>query len=93
MKILIVDVYGHIRSTGKITTLQYEYMKSYGHDVKVCYRGIREPEIDNPDFIKIAGKVEPYVGAALTTLTGLEGYVHPFATKRLKSILCHLSQI
>lgn len=84
MKILIVDVYGHIRSTGKITTLQYEYMKSYGHDVKVCYRGIREPEIDNPDFIKIAGKVEPYVGAALTTLTGLEGYVHPFATKRLK---------
>ena len=84
MRILIVDVYGHIRSTGKITTLQYEYMKSYGHEVKVCYRGIREPEIENPDFVKIAGKVEPYIGAALTTLTGLEGYVHPFATRRLK---------
>lgn len=84
MRILIVDVYGHIRSTGKITSLQYKYMKSYGHEVKVCYRGIREPEIDNPDYIKIAGKIEPYVGAALATLTGLEGYVHPFATRRLK---------
>ena len=86
MKILIVDVYGHIRSTGKITSLQYEYMKKFGHDVKVCYRGIREPEIDNPDFIKIAGKVEPYIGATLTTLTGLEGYVHPFATRKLKKL-------
>ena len=37
MKILIVDVYGHIRSTGKITTLQYQNMKNLGHEVKFCY--------------------------------------------------------
>ena len=84
MRILIVDTFGAIRSTGKITTLQYQYMKKFGHEVKVCYRGIREPEIENPDFIKVAGKIEPYVGNILAQTTGLEGYFHPYATKKLK---------
>lgn len=83
MKILIVDVYGAIHSTGKITTLQYEYMKSKGYDVRVCYRGIREPKIDNPDYIPIAGKIEPGIGRLLARITGLEGYTHPIATNRL----------
>ncbi len=86
MKILIVDVYGHIRSTGKITTLQYQNMKNLGHEVKVCYRGIREPHIDNPDYIKVAGYIEPVMAKGLAMLTGYEGFFHPFATKRLKKI-------
>lgn len=83
MKILIVDCYGAIRSTGKITTLQYRFLKQMGHDVRVCYRGIREPQIDNSDFIPIAGKVEPVLGLFAARLTGYEGYTHPFATRRL----------
>ena len=86
MRILIVDVYGAIHSTGKITTLQYEYMKSKGHDVRVCYRGIREPKIDNRDFIPVAGNVEPVIGRFAARLTGFEGYTHPIATKRLIKI-------
>ena len=83
MKILIVDCFATIRSTGKITTLQYEYLKSKGHDVRLCYRGIREPKVDNPDYIPVAGNIEPYIGYFLSSLTGYESYVHPFATRRL----------
>lgn len=83
MKILVVDVYGAIHSTGKITSLQYRYLKQYGHDVKVCYRGIREPKIDNPDFIPIAGMLEPGIGRLAAWISGYEGYTHPFATRRL----------
>lgn len=83
MKILIVNVYGAIRSTGKITMLQYQYMKRQGHDVKVCYRGIREPKIDNSDFIPIAGKLEPGIGRIAAWISGYEGYTHPFATRKL----------
>lgn len=83
MKILIVDVYGAIHSTGKITTLQYRYMKQRGHDVRVCYRGVREPKIDNPDYIPVAGCIEPGLGRLAAWITGYEGYVHPLATRRL----------
>ena len=83
MKILIVDVYGAIHSTGKITTLQYHYLKEMGHDVRVCFRGIREPKIDNTDYIPVAGKIEPGFGMLVAWITGYEGYTHPFATRRL----------
>ena len=83
MRILIVDVYGAIHSTGKITALQYRYLKEMGHDVRVCYRGVREPKIDNPDFIPIAGALEPGIGRLAARLTGYEGYTHPLATRRL----------
>jgi glycosyltransferase involved in cell wall biosynthesis len=86
MKILIVDVYGATRSTGKITSLQYRELKKRGHDVRVCYRGVGEPRIDNSDFIPLAGRVEPGVGRLLAWLTGYEGYVHPLATKKLIKI-------
>ena len=83
MKILIVDCYGAIRSTGKITTLQYRYLKDMGHEVRVCYRGVREPKIDNPDYIPVAGKIEPGLGRIAAWITGYEGYTHPIATKKL----------
>ena len=86
MRILIVDVYGAIHSTGKITTLQYRYMKERGHEVRVCYRGIKEPRIDNPDYIAIAGMIEPGVGRLAAWLTGYEGYTHPIATRRLINV-------
>lgn len=83
MKILIVDCYGAIHSTGKITTLQYHYLKQMGHEVKVCYRGIMEPSINNTDYKPVAGIFEPGIGRILSWLTGYEGYTHPIATKRL----------
>ena len=83
MKILIVDCYGSTHSTGKITTLQYRYLKQMGHDVRVCYRGVREPKIDNPDYIPVAGKIEPGLGRLAAWITGYEGYTHPIATRRL----------
>lgn len=83
MKILIVDVYGATRSTGKITSLQYRELKKRGHDVRVCYRGVGEPRNDNSDFIPLAGRVEPGIGRILAWVTGYEGYVHPLATRYL----------
>lgn len=83
MRILIVDVYGSTHSTGKITTLQYRYLKEMGHDVRVCYRGVREPRVDNPDYVAVAGKYEPGIGRLAAWITGYEGYTHPIATKRL----------
>lgn len=83
MKILIVDVYGSTHSTGKITTLQYRYLKEMGHNVRVCYRGVREPRVDNPDYVAVAGKYEPGIGRLAAWITGYEGYTHPIATKRL----------
>lgn len=85
MRILIVDVYGSTHSTGKITTLQYRYLKEMGHDVRVCYRGVREPRVDNPDYVAVAGKYEPGIGRLAAWITGYEGYTHPIATKRLKN--------
>lgn len=83
MRVLIVDVFGTTHSTGKITTLQYRYLKQMGHDVRVCYRGIREPRVDNKDYVQVAGKIEPGLGRLLAWITGYEGYTHPIATKRL----------
>ena len=83
MKILIVDVYGAIHSTGKITALQYRYLKEMGNEVRVCYRGVREPKIDNSDFIPIASILESGVGRLVARLTGYEGYTHPLATRKL----------
>lgn len=86
MKILIVDTYAAIRSTGKITNLQYQFLKSKGHDVRVCYRGIREPKINNSDFMPVADNLEPYFGRVMAMVSGYEGFVHPLATKRVKKI-------
>ncbi len=83
MRVLIVDVYGFTHSTGKITTLQYRYLKQFGHDVRVCYRGIREPKTDNPDYIAVADMIEPGLGRLCAWITGYEGYTHPIATRRL----------
>lgn len=83
MRIVIVDVYGSTHSTGKITTLQYRYLKEMGHDVRVYYRGVREPRVDNPDYVAVAGKYEPGIGRLAAWITGYEGYTHPIATKRL----------
>lgn len=83
MKILIVDVYGSTHSTGKITMLQYRYLKQYGHDVRVCFRGVKEPKIDNPDFVPVAGLLEPGIGRIAARITGYEGYTHPIATQKL----------
>ena len=78
-----MDVFGFTHSTGKITSLQYRYLKKLGHDVRVCYRGINEPKTDNDDFIPVAGSLEPGIGRMAARVTGFEGYTHPIATNRL----------
>lgn len=84
MKILIVNSYAAIYSIGKITSLQYKYLKQFGHEVRVCYKGtIRESKMVNQDFIPIASKIEAHLGRFIARLTGYEGYTHPFSTRRL----------
>lgn len=85
MKILIVNCFGTTRSVGKITTLQYQYFKNMGHDVRVCYRGFHEPQNNNADYVSVASDIEVIVGRAIAQFTGYEGYTHPLATKKLIS--------
>lgn len=83
MRILIVDVYAAKNSTGKITSIQYRYLKQLGHKVKVCYRGALEELVDNPDFIPLSNFFMSGVGRLTSRLTGLEDYTHPIATYKL----------
>jgi len=83
MKILIVNCFGTTRSVGKITTLQYQYFKNMGHDVRVCYRGFHEPKNNNADYVPIASDIEVILGRAVAQYSGYEGYTHPFATRKL----------
>lgn len=85
MKILIVSCFGTSRSVGKITTLQYEYLKKKGHDVRVCYRGFHEPHISNKDYVRVAPTLEVVIGRAVAQYTGFEGCTHPLATRKLIS--------
>lgn len=86
MRVLIVNIYGQKRSIGKITTLQYEFLKSKGYEVRVAYRGVQEPQIDNPDYIAVCGNIEPYLGHIAYKVSGYEGSVYPIATRRLMKL-------
>ena len=60
MKILIVNVNSHIESTGKIVYGLYNYLKLKGNEVRLCYRGIREPKLDDANIIPLSNiKLSP----------------------------------
>ncbi len=84
MKVLIVNVNAYSGSTGKITKGLYDYLVRTGHEVKVCYRGIKEKHISNPDFIPIVSRYEFKPSVVLARLTGLESHFSFMATRRLK---------
>jgi len=87
MKVLIVNVNAYTGSTGRITYGLYKYLKSNGHEVKVCYRGIKEKSIENTDFIPLVSKIEFNPSVMMARITGLESHFSFFATQKLISIV------
>lgn len=87
MKILIVNVNSHIESTGKIVYGLYQYLKARGDDAIICYRGVKEEKLDDPNIIQLGTKVECFVSFFLSKLFGYEGIFNPFATKKFFKIL------
>ena len=43
--------------------------------------------MDNPDYVPVAGVIEPGLGRLMAKITGFEGYTHPLATMRLISFI------
>lgn len=87
MRILVLNVNAYSGSTGKIAYGLYEYLKGNGHAVKVCYRGIKEEKVSNPDFIPLVSKIEFHLSVFLARLTGLESHFSFIATRRLKLLV------
>lgn len=88
MKILLLDVCSHTGSTGKIVYGAYDYYRSKGHEVKVCYSGAREGSpLDNKDFIGLNNIYESYYSAFMTRLIGYEGLFNRKATKKLIKVV------
>lgn len=86
MKVLIVNVNAYSGSTGKIVKGLYDYLRLNGHEAKVCYRGIKEDPVDNPDFIPLIKNLEFIPSVLLARLTGLESHFSFLATLKLKKI-------
>ena len=86
MKVLIVNVNAYSGSTGKIVKGLYEFLRSHGHEAKVCYRGIKEDPVDNPDFIPLIKNLEFIPSVILARLTGQESHFSFLATLKLKKI-------
>ena len=86
MKVLIINVNAYTGSTGRITYGLYKYLKSNGHEVKVCYRGMKEEPIANIDFIPLVSKLEFRPSVMMARITGLESHFSFFATKKLMSV-------
>lgn len=87
MKVLIINVAAYSGSTGKITSGLYNYLKTQGHLVKVCYRGIKEERADDPDFVPLANRAGFYLSVILARLTGLEGHFSFSSTRKLKLLV------
>lgn len=83
MKILIVNLYAHTRSTGKIAYGLLTYLRSQGHEVKLCCRGTREAAIEDEDIIKLDDVLATYTAALMTRITGIEGLWNYRGTNKL----------
>lgn len=87
MKVLIVNVNGATGSTGNIVNGLYHYLESRGHQTLVCYRGVGEEKIDNPNFIELSSSLQLQASVLLARMTGLESHFSPIATRKLKGII------
>ena len=83
MKILIVNVNSHIESTGKIVYGLYNYLKLKGNEVRLCYRGIREPKLDDANIIPLSNDVQCKISGLFSKLFGYEGIFSPLSTRKL----------
>ena len=72
-------------STGKIVYALYSELRANGHDAAICYG--RGPLVSEPDIFRFSSKLEVYIHALLTRVTGLTGCFSMFATRRLLRII------
>lgn len=87
MKILLLDVCSHTGSTGKIVFGAYNYYKSKGHEVMVCYSGERESKMEDQHFVGLNSLFDSYYSAFMTRITGYEGLFNRKATKKLIKVV------
>lgn len=81
MRILMINSIAERMSTGQIMLELYSFLKNCGHEVRFCFG--RGKIIDHADFQRIDSKLEFYSHAAISRLTGLQGYYSNLATTRL----------
>ena len=81
MRILLIDVNCKKGSTGKIVYDLYKTLRACGHEAAICYgRGLI---VNEPEIFRFSSKLEVYLHALLTRITGLTGCFSPIATHRL----------
>lgn len=85
MKVLFIDVNYKYSSTGKIVDALYKRLKKEGYEAAVCYgRGKKEY---GDHIYKFGIDFETMVHAALSRITGYNGYFSPISTYRLISYI------
>jgi len=87
MRVLIVNTYSHIGSTGKISLNLYNYLKENGHDVILCTRGYPEDRVDDDKIVSLNTKFRYWAANIFVGLWGDESIAYPVETKKLKRII------
>lgn len=80
-KILIIDVNYKSSSTGKIVYDLHSNLLLDGYSSFVCYGRGKRP--DEPNVIRFSSKLEVYIHAFLSRITGLMGYFSFISTRKL----------
>lgn len=81
MRVLFINTVYGVGSTGKIVRdLEMELTKQ-GHTVRVCYG--RKSSAKSKNAVQVSSKIETYIDALLTRLTGLHGCFSPISTQKI----------
>lgn len=80
-RVLLIDVNCKFSSTGKIVYDLYQYLKSVGREVAVCYG--RGEQIKEENVYKFGIDFETYLHAALSRISGYNGCFSLISTMRL----------
>ena len=81
MKILLLDINYGSSSTGKLVCDLKNHFEKKGHEVLACYGRSTVGQINGGR--KISNDLEVYAHAALSRITGLNGFFSPAATSEL----------
>lgn len=81
MRVLLIDVNCKKSSTGKIVDALFLGLKKNGHEATICYG--RGDLINEDGVFKFGLDIETKFHAALSRLTGYNGYFSPLSTRRL----------
>ena len=87
MRVLIVNTNAYSKSTGRIAYLFLNYLRSQGHQAKLCCSGAREEEIEDEDVICLNNKANVWMSALCTRLSGYEGIWNKQAFVKVRSII------